>query len=126
MNQERPLTNEVISQNQEEPISIAEIISQTVENYLERGNLTAPCELVVNIETKTSYNNPEIQVEPAIIDDDDSLKATVKLPGKEDKSVEFKVTVPKLQNEKSIDVADLADVISRAFDRAILTTTTTG
>merc|ERR1711884_193256 len=56
--------------------NIAEAISETVENYVERGNLETPCELVVNIVTKNNVLQPEIQVEPAIVNDGDALKAT--------------------------------------------------
>ena len=99
-----------------EPISIATIISKTVDDYVEGGNLEEPCELVVRIETQPDLVNPEIQVEPAIIDDNDSLRATVKLPGEPENAVEFKVTVPKSADRKSIDVQGLAEIISKTFD----------
>ena len=99
-----------------EPISIATIISKTVDDYVEGGNLEKPCELVVRIETQPDLVNPEIQVEPAIIDDNDSLRATVKLPGEPENAVEFKVTVPKSADGKSIDVQELAEIISKTFD----------
>ena len=99
-----------------EPISIATIISKTVDDYVEGGNLEEPCELVVRIETQPDLVNPEIQVEPAIVDDNDSLRATVKLPGEPENAVEFKVTVPKSADGKSIDVQELAEIISKTFD----------
>ena len=111
-----PPTTEDEEEEPAEPISIATIISKTVDDYVEGGNLEEPCELVVRIETQPDLVNPEIQVEPAIIDANDSLRATVKLPGEPENAVEFKVTVPKSADGKSIDVQGLAEIISKTFD----------
>ena len=103
--------------------TISEFISETVISFMDLYSLEVPCELIVNIQTKNEQLQPEIQVEPVMIEDGHSLKATIKFPGESDNSVEFKVSVPKSSNGKSIDIPALSDAISKAFDDTLMSQT---
>ena len=100
-----------------ESVSIAQIISQAVDAYVKESQEETPEQLLIGIETIPDLTNPEIQVEPTL--QKDTIKAAVKLPGEVEQSIQFLVPVNKSPVDESIDIENLAEGISKTFDKAI-------
>ena len=100
-----------------ESVSIAQIISQSVDAYVKESKEETPEQLLIGIETIPDLTNPQIQVEPTL--QKNTIKAAVKLPGEVEQSIEFLVPVNKSPVDESIDIENLAEGISKTFDKAI-------
>lgn len=110
----KPTLSDKLTNDGDEEVSIANIISKTVDAYIEESQEPNPDDLVVKIETKPNIETPEIQIEP---ESDKTIKATVKLPGETEQSVEFQVPIPAPNSMSPIDVEDLAETITNNFDQ---------
>ena len=95
--------------------TLADFIADTVADFLEKSEEEIPDEISIKIQTKPN-EVPEIAIEPNE-DDVSDVKATIKLPGENEESVEFMANIP-ITSDTKINREDFADTIFHYFDEA--------
>merc|ERR1712223_543030 len=74
--------------------TLADFIADTVADFLQKSEEEIPDEISIKIQTKPN-EVPEIAIEPNE-DDVSDVKATIKLPGENEESVEFMANIPTM------------------------------
>ena len=95
--------------------TLADLIADTVADFLEKSEEEIPDEISIKIQTKPN-EVPEIAIEPNE-DDVSDVKATIKLPGENEESVEFMANI-RITSDTKINREDFADTIFHNFDEA--------